>query len=112
MTASHPSQRFSYDPPRAGEMSCRNPLDGGRGRDAHARRRVQLMRPARDQFQRDWSLLMIGSFASREACAVHFDVSFQTACNWFEGMCRPYGDHVEWARRSLPRYAEIMGDEA
>lgn len=58
---------------------------------------------------RAWSLLMIGSFPSREACAMHFDVTFQTACNWFVGQHRPYGDKVAHAALSLPRFAEIMG---
>lgn len=57
---------------------------------------------------RRWSLLMISSFACREECAVHFGVTFQTACNWFEGICRPYGDAVDHACATLPRYAEIM----
>lgn len=106
----HPKTDIFRGPsPVAGQMSCRNPLDRGRGRDVAARRRAHIDRPSRDQFLRDWSLLMIASFASREACAVHFAVSFQTACNWFEGDCRPYGDQVEYARRSLPRYADVMG---
>ncbi|MDS9468192.1 hypothetical protein RGQ15_11505 [Paracoccus sp. MBLB3053] len=57
---------------------------------------------------RRWSHLMIASFGSREECAVHFGVTFQTACNWFDGMCRPYGDIVDYAVETLPRYAEIM----
>ncbi|MDS9468619.1 hypothetical protein RGQ15_13700 [Paracoccus sp. MBLB3053] len=51
---------------------------------------------------------MIASFNSREECAVHFSVTFQTACNWFDGMCRPYGDIVDHATATLPRYTEIM----
>ncbi|WDA11426.1 hypothetical protein [Paracoccus marcusii] len=51
---------------------------------------------------------MIASFSSREACAVHFGVTFQTACNWFDALNAPYGHHVDHATRTLPRYAEIM----
>ncbi|MDO5658316.1 MAG: hypothetical protein Q4G36_08340 [Paracoccus sp. (in: a-proteobacteria)] len=81
----------------------------GRGRSPAARRRAHIAPPQRDDFTRNWSLLMIASFARREDVAAHFEVSFQTACNWVDGLHRPYGDAVEHARRTLPRYVEIMG---
>ncbi len=93
-------------PPRA-QMSRANAF-GGRGRSVAAARRAHACRPEAAVFQRRWSLLMIASFPSREACAVHFGVTFQTACNWFDGVCRPYGDAVAWAVETLPRYAEAM----
>lgn len=81
----------------------------GRGRGASAARRAHVHhRPDRDQFLSRWSLLMIASFPSREACAVHFGVTFQTACNWFDALNAPYGHHVDFAQASLQRYAEIM----
>ncbi|MDQ7775280.1 MAG: hypothetical protein Q4615_04855 [Paracoccus aminovorans] len=80
----------------------------GRGRSAAAARRAHACRPDAQDFLRRWSLLMISSFGSREECAVHFGVTFQTACNWFDGICRPYGDAVAFAVETLPRYAEIM----
>lgn len=98
-------------------MSRTNPVL----RDGHARRlraappaanrdrRIATDRLSRDEFSRRWSLLMIGSFASREACAVHFGVTFQTSCNWFDGVCRPYGDQVANAWRTLDRFSEVMG---
>ena len=86
-----------------------NPFDGrGRGRAA-ARRAHGRIGSDREAFLRQWSLLMIASFASREACAVHFGVTFQAACNWFDGANAPYGHHVAHAVRTLPRYGEIMG---
>lgn len=89
-------------------MSHASAFDGrGRSRDA-ARRAHRHYSPDRDQFTRRWSLLMIASFPSREECAVHFGVTFQTACNWFDGSCRPYGDAVDHAIRTLPRYLKIM----
>lgn len=91
-------------------MSYANVFDrDGRGRSASARRRAHVhARPDRDRFLERWSLLMIASFPSREACAVHFGVTFQTACNWFDAMTAPYGHHVDFAQASLPRYADIM----
>ncbi|MTH79397.1 hypothetical protein [Paracoccus aestuariivivens] len=71
-------------------------------------RRAHVHGIDRDAFMRRWSLLMIGSFSSREECAVHFGVTFQTACNWFDGMCRPYGDIVDHAMATLPRYEQVM----
>lgn len=91
------------------QMSFGNVFEG-RARSAHAARRAHVSHgPDRDQFMRRWSLLMIASFPSREACAVHFGVTFQTACNWFDAINRPYGDAVAHAVETLPRYFEIMG---
>ncbi|RNF35065.1 hypothetical protein A7A09_008875 [Paracoccus methylarcula] len=90
-------------------MSHANAFDG-RGRSAASARRahVHAHHPDRRDFLRRWSLLMIASFRCREACAVHFGVTFQTACNWFDGFNAPYGQHVDYAVETLPRYAEIM----
>ena len=91
------------------QMSPANALDRGRGRSAADRRRAHVAPFDREDFLRRWSLLMIASFPSREVCAVHFGVTFQTACNWFDGSNRPYGDKIAHAALSLPRFAEIMG---
>ena len=92
---------------RARQMSHGNMFEG-RGRSPAARRRAHVHHPDRTDFLRRWSLLMIASFPSREACAVHFGVTFQTACNWFDAFNVPYGQHVDYANETLPRYAEIM----
>lgn len=108
---SHHLHAYSHpDPGRLrGQMSPRNPLDRGRGRNAGARRRAHGPQPGEiEAFRRAWSLLMIASFPSREVCAVAFGVSFQTACNWFDGLVSPYGHQVARAARELPRFAEIM----
>lgn len=104
------SPRLSRHSALPAPMSCANVLDrDGRGRSASARRRAHVHRHLdRDGFMRRWSLLMIASFGSREVCAVHFRVSFQTACNWFDGLNAPYGHHVDYAVETLPRYGEIM----
>lgn len=88
------------------QKSHANPFDG-RGRTGAARRRTHVSSDKAD-FLRRWSLLMIASFDSREACAVHFAVTFQTACNWFDALNAPYGQHVDFAQASLPNYARIM----
>ena len=102
------------DRPRPGrvQMSHANPLPRRRSRRAERRRPADRHAPrlSRDEFARRWSLLMIRSFPSREACSVHFEVTFQTACNWFDGHCRPYGDQVDHAWRTLPAYARVMGE--
>ena len=93
--------------PCAAQMSHASVFDG-RGRSRGAARRAHVRRGGGADFARRWSLLMIASFPSREACAVHFGVTFQTACNWFDGHCRPYGDAVAHAVETLPRYGEVM----
>ena len=94
--------------PRA-QMSPANPFDG-RGRSGTDRRRnhgaVGRLEP--DDFRRRWSMLLISNFASRELCAVHFGVTFQTSCNWFDGLCTPTGDVVDLAAQTLPNYAAVM----
>ncbi|MDP0929029.1 hypothetical protein Q0601_17730 [Paracoccus onubensis] len=93
---------------RLRQMSHANPFEG-RGRNPAAARRAHIHHhPDRVDFLRRWSLLMIASFPNRETCAVHFGVTFQTACNWFDGFNAPYGQHVDYAIETLPRYAETM----
>lgn len=117
MTLHPPTPRDRYRPALR-QMSHANAFApaGGRARSAHAARRAHVWTQdgprRRHEFGPRWSLLMIASFGSREACAVHFDVTFQTACNWFDGTCRPYGDVVAHAALTLPRFADIMGDAA
>lgn len=96
----------------ARQMSHANMLDGrGRGRGDIRRAHVHAHRPDRAVFLQRWSLLMIASFSSREACAVHFGVTFQTSCNWFDAMNAPYGHHVDHAHATLERFSEIMRGE-
>lgn len=49
-----------------------------------------------------WADLMARRCGSREACAVMFGVTFQTACNWFDGFSVPTGDKVMMAQRAWP----------
>lgn len=102
-----PDRKRSDLPAR--QMSFTAPV-GGRGRSAAARRRAHVHAQRRDidDFLRRWSMLMIVSFATAEACGQHFGVTKQTGCNWREGTHRPCGDAVDFAMQTLPRYAEIM----
>ena len=90
-------------------MSHASPFDG-RGRTVADRLRnygaIGRLEP--EDFRRRWSMLLIKNFATREICAVHFGVTFQTSCNWFDGLCTPTGDVVDFAAQSLPNYAEVM----
>jgi hypothetical protein len=57
-----------------------------------------------------WAGLMKACCGSREACADQFGVTFQTACNWFDGLSCPTGDKVVMAQRWWPEaYARFMG---
>lgn len=106
-----PQKRNPLSHPRMpiGRVSYASPFDG-RGRSAidHRRNHGAVGRLEPENFRRRWSLLLISNFASREICAVHFGVTFQTSCNWFDGLCTPTGDVVDFAAQSLPNYPEIM----
>lgn len=94
------------------QKSHHDQFDGrGRSRESARRAHIHAYQPDRASFLRRWSLLMIASFSSREACAVHFGVTFQTACNWFDGLNAPYGHHVDHAHATLALFHEIMRGE-
>lgn len=92
------------------QMSRYSPL-GGRGRSRDAARRAHLHASDKGDFLVRWSRLLIGSFPSCEACAVHFGVTVQTAWNWREGIACPLGHHVDHAQATLPRYTAVMRDQ-
>jgi hypothetical protein len=77
----------------------------GRGRSARARRRVQalpVIHVTRHEAQLFWAGLVARRCGTRERCAVMFDVTFQTACNWFDGFSCPTGDKVMQAQLWWP----------
>ena len=84
------------DRPR-GQSSRANPPD--RRRSAAARRRISVAPEivTRDQAMLRWSDLVRRRCLTREACAVTFAVTFQTACNWWDGWSCPTGDKVMMA---------------
>ena len=91
-SASHP-----HLAPRRGQMSHTNRVDPVR----HGRGRVA---PLVTAFEAKvfWADLVRRRCGSREACAVMFGVTFQTACNWFDGFTVPTGDKMLTAQRRWP----------
>jgi hypothetical protein len=90
-------------------MSKGRAFDARRGRDAM--RRVTcapiVTRHAATVF---WADLMARRCGSRERAAVMFDVTFQTACNWFDGFSCPTGDKVLMAVSAWPEeFAPVPG---
>ena len=65
----------------------------------------------RSDFPDRWRDLIRASFTGRDAVALFFDVTFQTACNWWDGtICRPSGDKVAMMALADPvRFAVVMG---
>lgn len=51
---------------------------------------------------------------SRADCQRRFDVTFQTACNWYDGKVVPTGDKMAHAAASFPRefQAIVLGRAA
>lgn len=75
------------------------PLDGrGRGR-VPARRAHVEPRWLKVNMASLWGNYVRSAFRSREACAAHFEVSFQTTCNWWDGLHAPAS--AIYARASL-----------
>lgn len=83
--------------PAAGQKSCANLFvsQAGRGRGRAAARRAHVQAPLTDAYWLKqnlpalWGEYVRGRFRSREACAEHFGVAFQTVCNWFDGLHSP-----------------------
>ncbi|MCV2877590.1 hypothetical protein OE699_01890 [Sedimentimonas flavescens] len=94
-------------------MSHANPFDGrGRGRAAHRRAHGWAVEPDayRVAFCGRWQGLMQHLFRTREDVASAFGVTFQTACNWWDGTNRPSGDRVALAAITWPEeFARFMG---
>ena len=111
LAASNPSAR------PAGQMSHANWLApaGGRGRSVRARRRVQGALGPLDvcAARAAWARFVARVCGSREECAVVFGVTFQTACNWFDGFSTPTGDKVMQASADFPEaYAAMLREVA
>lgn len=51
----------------------------------------------RTEFPDLWSAYLRAHFRNPEAVSVTFDVTFQTACNWWNATHRPSGDKVALA---------------
>ena len=76
------------------------------GRIAGCRRCAPAVRREAISF---WSRLLARRCGNRERAAVMFGVTFQTACNWWDGFSIPTGDKVMQAMRWWP---EDFADDA
>ena len=111
LVASDPSARS------AGQMSHANRFApaGGRGRSVRSMRRAQGAVGPLDvcAVRVAWSRFVAVVCGSREECAVVFGVTFQTACNWFDGFSTPTGDKVMQASADFPEaYAAMLREVA
>ncbi len=91
----------------------RHPRPAGRGRDRGAARRAcgRLPDLGRMQAAALWSGFVTETCGTREACAVVFGVTFQAACNWFDGFSVPGGDHVLKGAAMFPQAFARLVDE-
>ena len=102
------ANRFDLRRPTAGRCTSR-----GRGGDAARSVSVApLVAPflSRAEATLIWADLVARRCRSREAAADQFKVTFQTACNWFDGFSCPTGDKVMLALRWWPE--EFVGGAA
>jgi hypothetical protein len=97
------------------QMSPVNGFDG-RGRDAsRARWRAAPVGfvPTRGDLRRAWAQAMEAEFGCREVCAAAMEVTFQTACNWFDEFSTPTGDKViRFALCHPTAYAGMLAEVA
>lgn len=101
----------------AGQMSPANAFDG-RGRwPGAARHRVGRLSPRtvtfarpsdRDAFMQAWSRFVRLSCGTRGEIVRVYDVTFQTACNWWDGDRVPTGDKVSHAFTVAPALAQQL----
>lgn len=113
MSSRHLHLAASNTAPQRRQTSHLNPLDriGGRGRSSYAARRVSVAPViARMDAMAFWADLVQRRCGTREEAAVQFEVTFQTACNWFDGFSCPTGDKVLSAMRWWPE--EFVGEAA
>ena len=90
--------------PSGGQMSCRNPLDRAPSRRRAGAARVDGFWLKRNMPQL-WRNYVRATYRSREACAAYFEVTFQTACNWWDGLHAP--SSAVYARASLEDGARL-----
>lgn len=107
-----PRRRLTATPP----MSQANAFEG-RGRQATRWRRGRLSAntvtfatpTSRDACMADWGRFCRKVTRSRTDLSRRADVTFQTACNWYDGKVVPTGTAMLWAATEFPReFAAIM----
>ena len=99
------------------QMSPSNAFEG-RGRwSGAARHRVGRLAPntvtfatpmSRDACMDAWAKFVRTVTRSRMDCQRRFDVTFQTACNWYDGKCVPTGDKMAHAAAAFPREFAVI----
>lgn len=90
-----------------------NAVDAGRGPGLRRGGGLRQLRDAqhfRADFPGLWSDFIRATCATRHDAVVCYGVTFQTACNWWDGrVCIPMGNHVGLAGRLHPAvYARII----
>ncbi len=97
---------------RSAKPSWANAFEG-RGRGRAALRRAAWDRPDlfRGNFAEGWSKLIRTKCRTRNEAALRFDVTLQTACNWWSGtVCKPMGDKVALAALWWPEeFSRLIG---
>lgn len=104
---STPRLAFSQPSPMrrtgAAQMSPANAFEGRGRRPGQARQRIGRLSPRtvtfactpdRDDFMQAWSKFLKLTSKTRTSVVREYDVTFQTACNWFNGERVPTGDKV------------------
>lgn len=102
-----PGGASAHAAPRAGQASPSKPVDlrvvsGGR------RRRDPLI--SRPEAKAKWADMITRRCDDREEAADLFRVTFQTACNWFDGFVVPSGDKVMMAMEFWPEEFGLVAE--
>jgi hypothetical protein len=98
-------------------MSPANAFEGRGRRPRQARARIGRLTPrtvtfastpARDDFMEAWAKFLKLTSKTRTNVVRQYDVTFQTACNWFNGERVPTGDKVGHAFTLFKAEAEQL----
>jgi hypothetical protein len=99
------------------QMSPANAFEGRGRRPRQARARIGRLTPrtvtfastpARDDFMEAWAKFLKLTSKTRTNVVRQYDVTFQTACNWFNGERVPTGDKVGHAFTLFKAEAEQL----
>lgn len=123
MSVSSSPRRLSAVPregaARAGQMSPSNRMvcadQRRRGRAVIRVCQPGAVRPdvSRAAARAGWARFVARTCGSRDACAVVFGVTFQCACNWFDGFSAPQGDKMLLGAACFPAaFADLVAEVA
>ena len=91
-----------------GQKSYHNPVvsHAGTGRSRTSARRAHVDAYwLKTNMPTLWGNYVRTAFRTREACAAHFEVSYQTVCNWWDGLHAPAS--AIYARASIEDGARL-----